>query len=37
MITSPIRINPKGQIVLPKIVRQALKSLNVVFEITEIV
>ncbi len=35
MITLPVHISPKGQVVLPKAVRMALGTQNIVFEITE--
>lgn len=35
MITHPVNISPKGQIVLPKIVRTTLNTQYVIFEIIE--
>ena len=35
MITHPVNISPKGQVVLPKIVRATLNTQHVIFEIIE--
>lgn len=35
MITHPVNISPKGQVVLPKAVRHALNTHHIVFEIVE--
>ena len=35
MISNPVHIGPKGQIVLPKAIRLALNTNNIVFEIID--
>lgn len=35
MLTHPVNISPKGQVVLPKVVRHILNTHQIVFEIIE--
>ena len=35
MITKSVNIGPKGQVVLPKLVREVLRTNNIIFEIDD--